>query len=242
MENIFSIRKLTRIYDEKKVLDIEELDLEAGRITGIIGPSGAGKSTLLYILNGLEKPSGGRIVFDGMELKGEPDIQTRRQMSMVFQKPTVFNTSVYENMACSLKLRGVNKEVTRERVSELAKLIGLEDKLRQKAATLSGGEAQRLSLARAIIHKPKVLLLDEPTANLDPANVAMIEKLVLLARTEYKTSIVVITHNMFQARRISEKLVFLLNGSIVESGDTHEVFNNPKDSRTIDFIEGRMIY
>ncbi len=242
MENIFSIRKLTRIYDEKKVLDIEELELEAGRITGIIGPSGAGKSTLLYILNGLEKPSGGRIVFDGKELKGEPDLQTRRQMSMVFQKPTVFNTSVYENMACSLKLRGVNKEETRDRVYELAKLIGLEDKLRQKAATLSGGEAQRLSLARAIIHKPKVLLLDEPTANLDPANVAMIEKLVLLAKTEYKTSIVVITHNMFQARRISEKLVFLLNGSIVESGDTHEVFSNPKDNRTIDFIEGKMIY
>lgn len=242
MENIFSIRKLTRIYDEKKVLDIEELDLEAGRITGIIGPSGAGKSTLLYILNGLEKPSGGSIVFDGKELKGEPDIQTRRQMSMVFQKPTVFNTSVYENMACSLKLRGVNKVETRDRVHELAKLIGLEDKLRQKAATLSGGEAQRLSLARAIIHKPKVLLLDEPTANLDPANVAMIEKLVLLANTEYKTSIVVITHNMFQARRISEKLVFLLNGSIVESGDTNEVFSNPKDNRTIDFIEGKMIY
>lgn len=242
MESIFSIRKLTRIYDEKKVLDIEELELEAGRITGIIGPSGAGKSTLLYILNGLEKPTGGRIVFDGKELKGELDLQTRRQMSMVFQKPTVFNTSVYENMACSLKLRGVNSEETRERVYELAKLIGLEDKLRQKAATLSGGEAQRLSLARAIIHKPKVLLLDEPTANLDPANVAMIEKLVLLAKTEYKTSVVVITHNMFQARRISEKLVFLLNGSIVESGDTHEVFSNPKDNRTIDFIEGKMIY
>jgi len=242
MENIFSIRKLTRIYDEKMVLDIEELDLEAGRITGIIGPSGAGKSTLLYILNGLEKPSGGRIVFDGKELKGEPDIRTRRQMSLVFQKPTVFNTSVYENMACSLKLRGVSKEETRDKVYELAKLIGLEAKLRQKAVTLSGGEAQRLSLARAIIHRPKVLLLDEPTANLDPANVAMIEKLVLLAKTEYKTSVIIITHNMFQARRISEKLVFLLNGSIVESGDTNEVFSNPKDNRTIDFIEGKMIY
>jgi tungstate transport system ATP-binding protein len=242
MKCIFGIRNLTRIYGEKKVLDIEELNLEEGRITGIIGPSGAGKSTLLYILNGLEKATSGKIVFDGKELKAEPDIETRRQMSMVFQKPTVFNTTVYENMAYGLKLRGINKVETREKVLELAKLIGLEDKLTQKALTLSGGEAQRLSLARAVIHKPKVLLLDEPTANLDPANVAMIEKLILHAKTEYGTSIVVITHNMFQARRISEKLVFLLNGSIVESGEAHDVFTNPKDNRTLDFIEGRMIY
>lgn len=242
MKCIFGIRNLTKVYGEKKVLDIEELNLEEGRITGIIGPSGAGKSTLLYILNGLEKATSGKIVFDGKELRGDPDIETRRQMSMVFQRPTVFNTTVHENMAYSLNLRGINKVETRERVLELAKLIGLEDKLSQKALTLSGGEAQRLSLARAVIHKPKVLLLDEPTANLDPANVAMIEKLVLHAKSEYGTSIVVITHNMFQARRISEKLVFLLNGSIVESGEAHEVFTDPKDSRTLDFIEGRMIY
>lgn len=242
MKHIFGIKNLIKIYSEKKVLDIGELDLAEGRITGIIGPSGAGKSTLLYILNGLEKATSGKIIFDGKELKGAPDIETRRQMSMVFQKPTVFNTSVYENMAYSLKLRGINKKDIRDRVLELAKLIGLEDKLPRKAVTLSGGEAQRLSLARAIIHKPKVLLLDEPTANLDPANVAMIEKLVIHAKTEYRTSIVVITHNMFQARRISEKLVFLLNGCIVESGEAHEVFANPKDSRTLDFIEGKMIY
>lgn len=242
MGEIFSIRKLVKEYSDKKVLDIEELYLEEGKITGVIGPSGAGKSTLLYILNGLEKATSGKIVFNGKELKSEPDIETRRQMSMVFQKPTVFNTTVYENMAYSLKLRGMQKGAIRDKVLEVAKLIGLEDKLEQKAATLSGGEAQRLAIARAIIHKPKVLLLDEPTANLDPANVAMIEKLIFHTKTEYKTSIVVITHNMFQAKRISEKLVFLLNGSIVESGDAQEIFNKPKDSRTLDFIEGRMIY
>lgn len=242
MGYIYSISKLVKQYGEKKVLDIEELNLEEGKITGIIGPSGAGKSTLLYILNGLEKSTSGNIIFDGKELKSEPDIETRRQMSMVFQRPTVFNTTVYENMAYGLKLRGMPKGDIRSKVLELAKLIGLEDKLKQKAATLSGGEAQRLSLARAIIHKPKVLLLDEPTANLDPANVAMIEKLIFHAKADYKTSIVVITHNMFQAKRISENLVFILNGSIVESGDAQEIFNRPKDSRTLDFIEGRMIY
>ncbi|HYE81773.1 MAG TPA: ATP-binding cassette domain-containing protein [Clostridia bacterium] len=242
MEHIFIIKNLTKVYGEKKVLDIDELKLSEGSITGIIGPSGAGKSTLLYILNGLEKATSGKIFFDGKELKGEPDIETRRHMSMVFQKPAVFNTTVYENMAYSLKLRGMQKAQVKDRVHELAKLTGLEDKLRQKAATLSGGEAQRLSLVRAIIHKPRVLLLDEPTANLDPANVAMIEKLILYVKEEYKTSIVIITHNMFQAKRISERLVFLLNGSIVESGDTREIFSSPKDSRTLDFIEGRMIY
>ena len=242
MECIFGISKLTKEYNGKKVLDIEELNLEQGRITGLIGPSGAGKSTLLYILNGLEKPTSGKILFDGKELKSEPDLETRRQMSMVFQKPTVFNTSVYENMAYSLKLRGMEKALIKDRVLELARMIGLEDKLRQKAVTLSGGEAQRLSLARAIIHRPKVLLLDEPTANLDPANVAMIEKLILHTKKEYNTSIVIVTHNMFQAKRLSDDVVFLLNGSIVENGTAEEVFSSSKDNRTLDFIEGRMIY
>jgi tungstate transport system ATP-binding protein len=239
---IFSIKGLTKEYNSKRVLDIKEAGIEEGRITGIIGPSGAGKSTLLYILNGLEKATSGSIIFDGRELKGEPDIDIRRQMSLVFQRPTVFNTSVFENMAYSLKLRGMDKTVIKERVQELAGFIGLEDKLKQRAVTLSGGEAQRLTLARAIIYRPKVLLLDEPTANLDPANVAMIEKLILHARTEYGTSIIIITHNMFQAKRLSDDAIFLLNGSIVESGKAHEVFNNPKDNRTMDFIEGRMIY
>jgi len=242
MNKIFSIKALTKEYNDKRVLDIEELDVEEGSVTGIIGPSGAGKSTLLYILNGLEKATSGEIVFNGKKIIGEPDIKARRQMSMVFQRPTVFNMSVYDNMAYSLKLRRFSIKEIKDRVIELSRFIGMEDKLRQRAVTLSGGEAQRLTLARAIIHKPKVLLLDEPTANLDPANVAMIEKLILHANTEYNTTIIVITHNMFQAKRISERLVFLLNGGIVESGEAKEVFSQPRDSRTLDFIEGRMIY
>ena len=118
----------------------------------------------------------------------------------------------------------------------------MEDKLRQRAVTLSGGEAQRLSLARAIIHRPEVLLLDEPTANLDPANVAMMEKLILHARTEYGTSIIVVTHNMFQAKRLSDNVIFLLNGNVIESGRSDQIFGSPKDTRTLDFIEGKMIY
>lgn len=242
MRQIFSIKELVKEYNGRKVLDIEELGLEEEKITGIIGPSGAGKSTLLYILNGLEKATRGKILFNEKELKDEPDIKTRRQMSMVFQKPTVFNTTVYENMSYSLKLRGMSKVEIQKHVVELAGFIGLEDKLKQRAVTLSGGEAQRLSLARAIIYKPKVLLLDEPTANLDPANVAMIEKLIFHAKTEYKTSIIIVTHNMFQAKRLSDNAVFLLNGSVIESGKAAQVFGSPQDSRTLDFMEGKMIY
>lgn len=242
MEYIFKIRKLVKEYEGKRILDIDELNVEKGKTTAVIGPSGAGKSTLLSILNGLDLATEGEIEFDGRLMGKKPDIEMRRQMSMVFQKPVVFNTTVAENMAYSLKLRGMTKSETAKRVEGIAELIGLQDKVRQKAGTLSGGEAQRLTLARAMVFHPKVLLLDEPTANLDPANVAIMEKLIMHAKTEYGTSIVIVTHNMFQARRISDNVVFLLGGSIVESGEASQVFSRPQDTRTLDFIEGRMIY
>lgn len=241
-EYIFDVRKLSKEYEGGKVLDIDELKIEKGKITAVIGPSGAGKSTLLSILNGLDAATSGQIEFDGKLLGKKPDIETRRQMSMVFQKPVVFNTTVYENIAYSLKIRGFSKGETTNRVEGILELIGLKDKTGQKAKTLSGGEAQRLALARAMVFRPKVLLLDEPTANLDPANVAMIEKLIMHANTQYGTSVVIVTHNMFQARRISDNVVFLLNGSVVEYGRSVEVFGRPQDSRTLDFLEGKMIY
>jgi tungstate transport system ATP-binding protein len=239
---IFKISKLSKVYFGKKILDIEELCFEKGKITAVIGPSGAGKSTLLSIINGLDTATKGQIVFDGKVLDKKPDIEIRRQMSMVFQKPVVFNTSVYKNIAYGLKLRGIPKGEITESVEEILELTGLKDRMKQKARTLSGGEAQRLNLARAMVFKPKVLLLDEPTANLDPANVAMIEKLIMHAKTEYGTSVIIVTHNMFQAKRISDNAVFLLNGSIVESGKSAQLFSKPQDSRTMDFIEGKMIY
>ncbi|MGE5629896.1 MAG: phosphate ABC transporter ATP-binding protein [Caulobacteraceae bacterium] len=242
MEYIFDITGLVKEYEGQRILDIEELHLEKGKITAVIGPSGAGKSTLLSILNGLDSATSGKIEFDGKVIGRTPDIATRRQMSMVFQKPVVFNTTVFENIAYSLKLRGLPSKETRKHVEELAELVGLKEKIRQKAVTLSGGEAQRLTLARAMVFKPKVLLLDEPTANLDPANVAMIEKLILHAKTEYGTSVIIVTHNMFQAKRISDNVVFLLNGNTIENGKASEVFSAPRDSRTLDFIEGKMVY
>jgi len=244
MEYIFQIKELSKEYNGKKVLDIKELNIEQGKITAIIGPSGAGKSTLLHILNCIEPPTEGKLIFDGDVLNWQKrlDINLRRQMAMVFQKPVVFNTSVYENVAYGLKLRKLPERIIKERVNEILELVGLKELAQQKARTLSGGEAQRVAMARAIVMRPKVLLLDEPTANLDPANIIMIEELIQLAKTAYNATVIIVTHNMFQAKRFADYVIFLLNGSVVEVGTAAKIFNQPEDERTQAFICGDMVF
>jgi tungstate transport system ATP-binding protein len=244
MEHIFSISGLRKTYGNNTVLNIDKLHINKDEITAIIGPSGSGKSTLLQILNHIEPPTCGKIVFDKTELplQGSLDIETRRQMVMLFQKPVVFSSNVYENIAYSLKLRKVPVNTIKERVAEIADIIGLKDKLKQNAKTLSGGEAQRVAVARAIILRPKVLLMDEPTSNLDPANVTIIENLIKHANSKYNTSIVIVTHNMNQAKRLANQVVFLLNGNIVEYGDSNKLFLEPENHQTRAFISGDMIY
>lgn len=244
MGYIFEISGLKKDFDGKTVLYINDLKMEEGKINAIIGPSGAGKSTLLQILNGIESPSEGTVVFDREEFKRgrKVDLATRRKMAMVFQKPVLFNTSVFENVACPLKLRKLPRKLIDEWVGEILKLVGLQDKSQQRALTLSGGEAQRIAVARSIVTQPKVLLLDEPTANLDPANVEVIEKLIEHARTVYKTTIIIVTHNMFQAKRLGDNVIFLLNGKVVETGPSSKLFINPENEKTLAFINGEMVY
>lgn len=243
MEYIYKISDLKKEYNNKTVLNINELNILKGQITCLIGPSGAGKSTLLHILNHIELPSKGLIEFDGYEYPryGNLDINVRRQMAMIFQKPIVFNNNVYENIAYSLKLRKLSKIIIKEKVEEFAEIIGLKDKLKQNAKTLSGGEAQRVALARAIIIEPKVLFMDEATTNLDPANVILIEELMKNANFRYRTTIIFATHNMNQAKRLSKQAIFLLNGKLIEDGDTKTVFENPKNQITKSFIDGDMV-
>lgn len=243
MNYIYNVSNLYKEYNGKAVLDIENLNIEREKITALIGPSGAGKSTLLQILNFIESPDKGNINFDGLDLNiNKLDINIRRQISMVFQKPILFNSTVYENIAYSLKIRKKPKNVIKERVEEIVNLIGLTDKANQNALTLSGGEAQRVAMARSIIIRPKVLLLDEPTSNLDPANIVLIEKLIKHAKSEYKTSIIIVTHNMHQAKRLSDNVVFLLDGKVVEYGQADQVLLNPENKKTHAFICGEMIY
>ena len=166
----------------------------------------------------------------------------RRQMATVFQKPSVFNSSVAENVAYGLNLRGESKKTTIERVDEALEFVGLQSKKRQNARTLSGGEMQRVAMAMALVTRPKLFLLDEPTANLDPSNVAICEELITSAREKYQMTVILVTHNMYQAKRIADKTMLLLSGHIIETGLTKELFSKPTDHRTASFIRGEMIY
>jgi tungstate transport system ATP-binding protein len=244
MEYIFNITNLKKEYGGRTVLFIEGLQIIQEQVTCIIGPSGSGKSTFLHMLNRVELPTSGSIEFNGYQYHSNEDldISIRRQMAMVFQKPVLFKSSVFENIAYGLKLRKQLKAGIKSQVEEIAEIIGLKDKLKQNARTLSGGEAQRVALARAIILKPKVLFMDEATANLDPTNVKQIEDLVTLSNSKYKTTIIYATHNMNQARRMSDQLIFLLNGNLIETGGTKEIFENTKNQKTRDFIHGDMIW
>jgi len=244
MENIFEIRDLVKQFNGKTILDIDNLDIKKGLITAVIGPSGVGKSTLLLILNGLLEPDSGSILFEGKDIARNLKLgdSVRRSMAMAFQKPVMFDGTVFDNVAYSLKLRKIPDKEIKCQVYEILELVGLKNIASQKAETISGGEAQRIALARAMVYRPKVLLLDEPTANLDPANVTLIEEFIVHARKKYSTTIIIVTHNMFQAKRLSDISVFMLNGKVVESGTKELMFEQPANEKTKSFISGEMIY
>lgn len=242
--DILKIENLTKVYNGKTVLDIPILNIESGKITAIIGPSGAGKSTLLSIINGIEKPDTGSIFFENQEFSKIKSFSPAviRRMALVFQKPVMFNASVYNNIAYGLKVRKVDNALIGQKLTDAASFLGLSDLLDQKAITLSGGEACRVSVARAMVIRPDLLLMDEPTANLDPANVAIIEDMIKKASQIYQTTVVVVTHNMFQAKRLADNIVFMLNGQVISEGCASDIFENPLDQRTQAFTTGNMIY
>lgn len=244
MSYILTAEGLKKSYEGKTVLDIDHMKIEEGKITAIIGPSGSGKTTLLSVINGLSKPDEGKVMFrdDAFSATRNYSASTIKKMAMVFQKPVMFNTSVYQNIAYGLKMRKFRKDVIHKRLKEAASWMGISELLTQKAITLSGGEAGRVSVARAMILEPELLLMDEPTANLDPANVSIIENMVLKVNKEYGTTVIIVTHNMFQAKRLADNLIFMLNGQIVEEGSSSYIFEKTKDQRTQAFVTGNMIY
>ena len=239
---LFEVEGLVKSYGKREVLRVERLEVRPGEILAIMGPSGAGKTTLLRLLNFLESPSGGTIKFQGLTFDGSnhPPLPLRRHITMVFQRPVLLSATVRENVAYGLKLRGDRR--ADGRVDGILEWMGLKDLASVPVQTLSGGEYQRVALARAMVIEPEVLLLDEPTANLDPYNVALIEGLIGEIREKRGTTIVLVTHNVFQARRLSDRVAFLLSGRIVEVGETEAVFQRPQDPRTAAFIRGEMVY
>jgi tungstate transport system ATP-binding protein len=249
-EWVYRLRGITKEYQSKFVLNVDELDIYRGEILALIGPSGAGKSTLLRLLNFLEPPTKGSIRFSAgtngtthgvkFDATSPISLSLRRHVTTVFQRPILLNRSVYANVRYGLRLRGAHD--SKREVEEALEQVGLAGLAHQRARTLSGGEAQRVSLARAMVLRPDVLLLDEPTANLDPYNVGAIEEIVRSLNERQGTTIVLVTHNVFQARRLAHRVGLLLEGRIVEVADTTTFFESPQDLRTAAFVRGEMVY
>ncbi len=240
---IYQLHHLAQRYQDRTVLQIEQLDIYSGEILAIVGPSGAGKSTLLRHLNFLEQPFAGKLIFaDYSSADNLLPLSLRRKVTTVFQKPLLLNRSVAANVAYGLKLRGQNKALIHQAVTEALERVGLASLADTSAHTLSGGEAQRVALARALVVKPSVLLLDEPSANLDPYNVKLIEQIVSEVNQKQGTTIVLVTHNTFQAKRLAHRTALLLDGRLVEIADTQTFFETPTDPRTAAFVRGEMVY
>jgi tungstate transport system ATP-binding protein len=211
---------LYKSYGEAEILKDINLSVEQGEVLALIGPTGSGKTTLLRLIGLLEKPTTGVIIVDGLEVTGLSEgecLKARRRMAMVFQKPVMFKTSVRENVSYGLKIRG--KSEIGERVEAAIEAVGLSGYESRDANTLSGGEMQRIALARALVLEPELLLLDEPTANLDPKTSAAIDALV----ARFKGTVIMATHNMLQARRLADRVAVLVEGRLVKVGEPREV-------------------
>ena len=240
---IYRLQNVTQTYGGRTVLQIDWLEVYAGEILAIVGPSGAGKSTLLRHLNFLEKPTAGCLTFANNILNGNlPPLEICRKVTTVFQNPMLLNRSVAANVAYGLNVRGKRGKLIEQPVAAVLAQVGLSDFARASARTLSGGEAQRVALARALVVEPMVLLMDEPTANLDLYNVKLIEQIIAKVNQEQSTTIVLVTHNIFQAKRLAHRTAFLLDGRLVEIADTTAFFEHPADPRTAAFVHGEMVY
>jgi tungstate transport system ATP-binding protein len=242
MAAIYKITELTKEYEGRQVLDIESLDIHDGEIFALVGPSGAGKSTFLRLLNFLEPPTSGKINFLGREFSNCIDmpLEIRRRVTTVFQRPMLLTGSVWENVTYGLRIRGRNN--SNGETYTVLKQVGLTELAHQRANTLSAGESQRAALARAMIIRPEVLLLDEPTANLDPYNVSLIENIVKKINRKDMATVVLVTHNIYQARRLANRVCFILDGKLIEASDVDRFFHAPKDPRTAAFVRGEMVY
>ncbi|AOZ93875.1 phosphate ABC transporter ATP-binding protein PstB [Paenibacillus crassostreae] len=249
MEDIIHIKQLNLFYEDFHALKNVDLTIPEKMITAFIGPSGCGKSTLLRTLNRMnDMISGtrieGSVQINGKEIYGE-DVEVeslRKQIGMVFQQPNPFPKSIYDNIAYGPRLHGVTQkaeldQIVEQSLHQAALWDEVKDYLKRSALSLSGGQQQRLCIARALAVQPDILLMDEATSALDPISTLKIEELIQELKESY--TIVMVTHNMHQAARVSGQTVFFLNGEVVESNETNILFTNPHDSRTEDYISGR---
>ncbi len=206
-----NIKNLKKIYGQKLVLDIPSLEIGEGKITGITGPNGSGKSTLVNIISGIDTEFEGRVLYNLKEM----DKEIKRRMTHVFQKPYLFRRRVYENIAYPLRIRRVEKNEEKRVVKEVIKNLEIDDLIDKKGHLLSGGETQKVALARALVFKPKLLLLDEPTSNIDPESIKIMEREILRFNKESQGTVIIVTHNLEQAQRICDNIIYLSSGKVV---------------------------
>jgi phosphate transport system ATP-binding protein len=243
-----SVKELNLFYKDFQALKNISMDIKANEITAFIGPSGCGKSTLIKCFNRMNEliegcKITGNILIDGTNIYGNIDLNDlRRNVGMVFQKPNPFPMTIYDNIAFGPRLQGIKKkgvldEIVKNSLTQAAMWDEVKDRLNKSALGLSGGQQQRLCIARALAVKPKILLMDEPTSALDPISTGKIEELCLELKQAY--TIVIVTHNMQQAARISDNTAFLLLGELIEYSRTESIFEAPQDKRTENYISGR---
>ena len=246
--NKLTVRDLDLFYEEKQALKKINMDIKTNKVTALIGPSGCGKSTFLRTLNRMNDlidnvKIEGVVEIDGEDIYKDNDvIKLRTKVGMVFQKPNLFPMSIYDNVAYGPRVHGIkDKKILDKIVEESLKGAAIwdevKDRLKSPALGLSGGQQQRVCIARAIAMKPEVILMDEPTSALDPISTAKIEDLIFKLKKDY--TIVIVTHNMQQAARISDETGFFLNGELIEYNNTKDIFTIPSDKRTEDYITGR---
>lgn len=249
MKTLIEIDRLNLFYGDFQALKHVSLEIPERAVTAFIGPSGCGKSTLLRTLNRMNDMIPGtriegRIAIGGTDIYSpEVDVETlRKKVGMVFQQPNPFPKSIYDNIAYGPRLHGIRKksrldDIVEQSLRAAALWDEVKDHLKRSALSISGGQQQRLCIARALAVEPEILLMDEATSALDPISTLKIEELVQELKDRY--TIVMVTHNMHQAARVSDQTVFFLNGEVIEYSDTEQLFSNPSDSRTEDYISGR---
>jgi tungstate transport system ATP-binding protein len=237
-----SITKINKSYNGKHILRDCSVSFERAGLYLLMGPNGSGKSTLLKICALLEEPDSGQVRFHSVSGLLIKDLQLRRKISLVLPRIGVFNTSVFHNVAYGLKVRNVKKDERETRVGKALEFVGLNQKRNMNALGLSSGETQRLGIARALVLDPEILFLDEPTASLDPYNTKVIEDMIIKMREQAKMTIIMITHNIFQAQRLADTVLFMYEGTIVDQGDARQFFEKPEDERAHKFITGQIVY
>ncbi len=237
-----TVSNISKSYNGKPILKDCSFSFDSSGIYLLMGPNGSGKSTFLRICALLEEPDRGEVnFFSGNDIVRK-DIKLRRRISLVLPKIGIFNTTVFKNVAYGLKIRGFRNKEIEEKVIKALEFVNLIHKKNVNALILSSGETQRLGIARAIVIEPEVLFLDEPTASLDPHSTTVIEETITKIREQDRLTIIMVTHNVFQAQRLADRVLFMYEGKIVDHGPSKEFFEKPRDERTYRFITGQMVY